>query len=236
VTDAGSKDDTAPARQIGPLAWVLAVLTLVVACWVIWQGLRLMRADFASVAARQEIRSWVARTTAPATPADWERAREAIDRAIDIVPDDAAFHDARGDAFVVAATQPSTEEAQRQAKFAEAIASYRRALALRPSEPQTWASLALAHYGAGQVDKPLQEAWSRAQTLGPHEGHVQPLLMELALATWTVATPEMQQWVQDTFEKATPVSREQINKMAERRGLELSIAESAPAAASAPSN
>jgi tetratricopeptide (TPR) repeat protein len=167
----------------------------------------------------------VARTAAPRSRAEWEGARDAIDRAIDIVPDDAAFHDARGDVYVVAAALPWTSMEQAQAHYLEAIKSYRQALAWRPSEPQTWASLAVAYYGAKQWGAPLQQAWARAHALGPHEGHVQPMLLDLVLATWAQATPEMQQWVQDTFERATPSSRIAINKMAAQRGLQFSIAE-----------
>lgn len=231
----GKDGKLAPSRR-DPRTWLVLLVTLGVGAWVVWEAQRLVRADFTSVAARQQVRLWVAKTTAPRTRAEWEEARAAIERAIEIIPDDAAFHDARGDALIVAANQPWSSDLESQASFLEAIVSYRRALALRPSEPQTWASLALAHYGAGQTGAPLQEAWSRARALGPYEGHVQPMLMELALATWAEATPEMQQWVQDTFENATPDSRVEINRMAERRGLALSIAEPAPASASEPAS
>jgi len=195
---------------------------------VFWESQRLIRADFASVAALEQVAKWVARTESPPSVQAWESARAAIERAVEIVPDDPAMHEVRGDVYVVAGSQRWFDAQQRQTCFREAIGSYRKSLQLRPTEPQTWASLAAAYYGAREYGAPLQEAWARALALGPHEGQVQPMLMDLALATWSDATPEMRNWVEDTFENAPESSRIEINKMAATRGLRLSVAASAP--------
>ena len=103
-----------------------------------------------------------------------------------------------------------------------------------PDSRRRWASLAAAYYGARVFGAPLQEAWARALALGPHEGHVQPMLMDLALATWPDASPDMQKWVEDTFESAPESTRIEINKMAAHRGLKLSMAASSPSTDASP--
>jgi Tfp pilus assembly protein PilF len=214
--------------------WVALALTLCVTAWVFWESQRLIRADFASVAARQQVALWVAGSKKPASAMQWESAREAIERALEIAPDDPAMHAVRGDVYMVAGEQRWFNAQQRQAHYREAIASYRQSLQLRPTEPQTWASLAAAHYGAREFGAPMQEAWARALALGPHEGYVQPMLMDLALATWPDASPAMRQWVEDTFENAPQSTRIEINKMAALRGLQLSVAASAPSTGASP--
>ena len=105
---------------------------------------------------------------------------------------------------------------------------------MRPTEPQAWASLAVAHYETHEYGPPLQEAWARALALGPHEGYVQPMLMNFALATWRHATPAMRKWVEDIFENGSESTRVEINKRAAFNGLQLSITPSAPSTAAPP--
>ena len=194
-------------------ALVALALTLGVTAWVFWESQRLIRADFASTAARQQVVKWVAGAESPPSVLAWESARDAIERAVEITPDDPAMHDVRGDVYAVAGSLRWFNALQRQAYYRQAIDSYRKSLQLRPTDPQTWASLAAAYYGARVFGAPLQEAWVRALALGPHEGHVQPMLMDLALATWPDASPDMQKWVEDTFESAPESTRIEINKM-----------------------
>lgn len=204
--------------------WVPLALTLCVTAWVFWESQRLIRADFASLAARQQVANWVDGSKKPQSASEWEHARDAIDRALAIAPEDPAMHEVRGDVYVVAGSLRWFDAQERKAHFRQAIGSYRNSLRLRPTEPQTWAGLAAAYYGADDWGAQFQEAWARARALGPYEGHVQPMLMDLALATWHDASPEMRKWVEDTFEGATESGRIEINKVAARRGLVLSIA------------
>jgi tetratricopeptide (TPR) repeat protein len=212
----------------------LLLLTVLIACWVLWESQRLIRSDLGSAQARQKVALWVNRTETPKSVAEWEDARESIESASAIVPDDPAYQEIRGDVYVVAGASTAFSDSQRQDFFKQAIASYREALRLRPTEPSTWASLSAAYFASGDSGPPMQEAWANALALGPYEGHVQPVLMDLALATWAGATPQLQQWVQDTFRDASPRARAQINKLAEARGLRLAAvpADSASAAAS----
>jgi len=213
--------DKSTRPKPGLAAWAGLALTLGVSGWVVWESQRLIRADLGSMAARQDVALWAGGAEAPASQAAWQAALQDIERAVDIIPDNAAFHAARGDAHMVAGTQEWFGPEQRQKQFMQAIESYKTSLRLRPTEPQTWASLASAYFGAGELGAPLHQAWDRALKLGPHEGHVQPVLMDLALATWSTATPEMRAWVEATFENTSEAGRDEINRMAALRGLKL---------------
>lgn len=221
----------APARRYSPASIAVLVVVWTIAGYVIWESQRLIRSDFGSAAARQQVARWAAGETAPKTAAQWEEARADIEYAVAVRPENPALHDSRGDVYVVGAELVWTTPGQRSRYLAEAIASYKRSLALRPTEAHTWASLAAAYVGAGQLGEPLYEAWRRALKQGPYEGHVQPMLMDIALAVWPTAAPDMKKWVEDTFEKATEGGRAEINRMAAARGLQLA---STVPAASAP--
>lgn len=223
MTAAGAAG-TVGANPHRAVVWLPLVLTLCVTAWVFWESQRLIRADFASLAARQQVANWVDGSKKPQSASEWERARDAIDRALAIAPDDPAMHEVRGDVYAVAGSLRWFDAQERKAHFLQAIGSYRNSLQLRPTEPQTWAGLAAAYYGADDWGAQFQEAWARARALGPYEGHVQPMLMDLALATWPDVSPEMRKWVEDTFEAAPESGKVEINRIAARRGLVLSIA------------
>jgi tetratricopeptide (TPR) repeat protein len=203
-------------------------LTLCVAAWVFWESQRLIRSDFPLIAVRQQVVGWVAGQEKPASASEWESARDAIERAVEIAPDSAELHELRGDVYLVGGRRRWFNADQQQAHFRQAIASYEKSLKLRPTEPQAWASLAVAHYETHEYGAPLQEAWARALALGPYEGYVRPMLMDLALATWPDASPAMRKWVEDKFENGPESVRVDINKRAAFHGLQLSITPSAP--------
>jgi tetratricopeptide (TPR) repeat protein len=212
----------ARAQRFGFAALAPLALSLGITGWVFWESQRMIRSDLGSMAARQDVARWAGGIGSPPSPAAWEAAREAIERAISITPDNAAFHDALGNVHMVAGSQPWFAPEEQRKHFLQAIDSYQESLRLRPTEPQTWASLASAYFGAGESGAPLHQAWARALALGPNEGHVQPMLMDLALATWRTATPQMRSWVETTFENASDSGRKAINEMAALRGLQLS--------------
>ena len=122
----------------------------------------------------------------------------------------------------------------RQQHFGNAVLQYRKALALRSADPQTWASLAAAYQGLGDVGSNLHQAWAKALGLGPNEGHVQPMLLETALATWATASPEMQRWTMGFFEASAEPQRQAINEMARRYQLRFEMDAPAPPAPPAP--
>ena len=49
------------------------------------------------------------------------------------------------------------------------------------------------------------------------------MLLETALATWAVATPQMQAWAQAFFAASADPQRKAINQMAQRYGLRFDL-------------
>lgn len=197
----------------------LLLVVLAVGGWACWQGQRLLRADLLSQGARWSVTQWASTGKAPASQADFDRAEAALTAALAITPDDPSLHELLGDLAGVAGRRDWADEAARPRHYAAAVAHYQRALALRPRDPQTWASLATAYQGLGDTGPLLHQAWAQALKLGPNEGAVQPMLLETALATWATATPAMQDWVTAFFLQSAEPQRKAINELARRYGL-----------------
>lgn len=220
----------------GP-AWRSAPLLLValaIGGWVFWDGQRMIRADAHSLGARKQIVGWASGESQPASAAEWDEARDAMLAALDITPDNAALQEQMGDLYVVAGRRDWADQALRLRHFGQAVAYYQKALALRPTDPQTWASLAVAYQGLGQTGAPLHQAWAKALALGPNEGHVQPMLLETALATWSASSNEMKSWMIQFHDNGSLTQRKAISEIALRYGLQFQAQPAAAPVASAP--
>ncbi len=211
--------DTSWEPRSTRMRWPWAVPAALVCAWVLVQGQEMARADWASAAARRQVVQWVGAIGPAATPEQWEVARAAIQKSIDLQPDSPEWQERLGDAYTVAGQMNWADEALRVKHFSSASTHYEKATALRPSEPGTWAMLAAARQAAGAPLEAVHAAWVRAQALGPHEAHVQPVLMHVALADWDNASPAMQQWATDLFERSSASTRNAINAMAKGYGL-----------------
>lgn len=208
----------------------LLVLAVGIGSWATYQGQRLIRADLLSAGTRKQVSAWVSGAAAPGSQQDWDDALATLTAAQSITPDSPSLQEILGDLHMVAGRRNWDEVPVRLHHFNQAVAQYRMALALRPTDPQTWASLAAAYQGAGETGEILRQAWSRALELGPNEGHVQPMLLETLLATWSGATPDMQAWAKAFFEASAEPQRKAINTMARRYGLRFDVDVPAPTA------
>ena len=212
----------------------LLLVAIAVGAWVLYESQRLVRADLLAVGTRKQVGSWASGAAEPTSQLDWDKALATLSAAQAITPDNPGLQEAIGDLHMVAGRRGWADMPVRLHHFGLAAAQYRTALALRPTDPQTWASLAAAYQGAGDTGSNLHQAWAKALALGPNEGHVQPMLLESALATWAVATPQMQAWAQAFFAASAGPQRKAINQMAQRYGLRFNadlpdVAASAPA-------
>jgi tetratricopeptide (TPR) repeat protein len=223
----GLHDDAPPAGPLAALGrqlaqWLALALMLLVAGWVLWQSQRLFRADWASLPERHQVLAWVSGNGAPATAAQWEQTRAALQASIDITPEDPALQERLGDLHGVAGQRDWADVSLRKLHFGRAAAHYKAAIALRPGEPQTWAMLAAAYQAMGAEPALVHDTWARALALGPFEGHVQPILMQVALADWPNASPAMQAWASELFDTGSEATRKDINVMAAAYGLRFS--------------
>jgi tetratricopeptide (TPR) repeat protein len=207
------------------------VCLILVAAGVVFDAQRLFRADVTAAQARHDVQRWVSGQAKPPSASQWEATQAALQEALRITPSDASLHDRMGDLYVAAGQRDWTDGPTSARHFEQAIVHYQRALDLRPAEPITWAMLAAAVQSAGGPRATVQAAWQTAQKLGPFEGHVQPVLMQVVLADWDESTPAMQQWALGVFDRADAATRAQINVLAKAYGF----AFTADAAASTPS-
>ncbi|MFN6993143.1 MAG: hypothetical protein ACK4PH_03005 [Aquincola tertiaricarbonis] len=205
------------------IAWHrLPVLVAVLAIALLVLGLSqaLLRADMASQGARRLVTHWASRASSLPSAGEIAQAEAALRRAVDITPANAELHELLGDLRMVAArvADAAQDDVARDAAQAAAVAHYQAALARRPSDPQTWAGLAAALQATGDLAA-THAAWARSLALGPNEGHVQPMLLDVALRGWADATPGMQSWATALFAASAAPQQVAINKLAALHGL-----------------
>ncbi len=213
------------------LVWLVPVC--MVGGWAIYEGQRLARADLMSVGTRKQVDTWASGAAVPGSQQEWDAAMTTLTAAQAITPDNPGLQESIADLYTVAGRRDWADPPKRLQHFNQAVTHYRLALALRAADPQTWASLAAAYQGQGDTGNNLHRAWDKALELGPNEGHVQPMLLETALATWTTASPKMQRWTMDFFEKSAEPQRKAINEMARRYKLRFDVDGPAPASSTA---
>lgn len=224
----GARPEPALLREplAEPARWKIRtamVLTALAVLWVLWEGGRTFLADVASTQARQLVQQWAAHTLAPEAQAMASARQDLLD-ARHWTPDNPTLPELLGDLALATAQAPFTvgrADAAQQvpALLREAREAYLASLALRPSWPRAWASLAAVHYGLGDRAAYLA-AWQRAQTLGPNEPDVQSMLLDLALLDWNQAPAGMQAWAMKLFEQSDPGRRTAINQRAQMFGLQ----------------
>lgn len=199
-------------RLLSAMAWSIAG-------WMSFEGQRMIRADWVSTEARQEVVRWVSGKTTPPDTHEWKAARKAIKYSLDLAPDSPEMQERMGDLYSVAGQANWVNEELRNDYFRRAAAHYESAVVLRPSEPGTWAMLAIVRQAVGASPASVQQAWTQARMLGPFEGHVQAMLMQVTLADWNNASPVMQEWAKALFDRASPVMQAEINSLAHSYGL-----------------
>jgi tetratricopeptide (TPR) repeat protein len=206
-----------PSRRRRAMALLVAALP--VAGWVFWEAHRTFHADVASAAARARVSTWASGVESPRTAQEWDDAHAALQTALGLTPDDPDLHERLGDLHGVAGRRDWALKDLRRQHFGRAAEAYRQALALRPGEPATWAMLASTYQVLGTDRARVQEAWAKARALGPLEAHLQPILLQIVLADWAGAAPEMQDWAKRLFDQGDAATRAYINTAAQPYGL-----------------
>ena len=116
--------------------------------------------------------------------AERQAAESQLRRALALDPNNPFIHE-----YLASALQMQGGPARRAA-LQQAMAHYRRSIALRPVWPYAWLGLATAKYEAGQIDAEYDAALRQAARLGPAEQVVQRYIIELGLGRWADASEE----------------------------------------------
>lgn len=199
--------------------WSLALAILPLAGWMLFEAQRTFRAEWATLAAREQIVRWLTAESTPQDVPSWGRALASLQQGLALTPHDPALHERMGDLYSVAGRSHWDKPTLRNQHFQHAATWYESALELRPGSAAAWAALATARQAIGDSPARVQEPWNRALRLGPFEGHVQPVLLQVVLVDWDHASPAMQAWAKGLFDRSDPATRAQINVLARYYGL-----------------
>ena len=184
-----------------------------------WQGSALFRADLLSAPARQNVDDWD-RLGKGWTVQEWQATRAALQAALKLTPHDPVQHLTLAQLYVTQGLVAWADLPQREAFFEEALMHQQEALRLRPQDGRAWSQAAVSLFALRRPIPELQSAWMQARRFAPREAPVQRALVDLAIATWDTATPDMRGWVLQTWQEASPSAKATYEDDAKRRGQE----------------
>lgn len=203
---------------------ILLVVVCAITAWVWAIGQQTWRANVISMAAQKQVAVWIDQAAEP-SPDQWADAKAALTSALSIQPTSPELFADLGDLEMLAGRREWRTSRLRQLHFAEAIIQYQASAALQPLNAYTWARLASAHQAGGTEGIAISIAWANALSRGPNEEHVQNLLLQVALATWSAGKPDMQFWAQNFYSESNKIKRQAINKLARDYGLAFELVE-----------
>jgi tetratricopeptide (TPR) repeat protein len=202
-------------RRLLALPGVLAAAALL--GWAVAYGVPLLQSDLESQAARQKVDTW-ARTNQGWTVEEWQQVRSQLLLALEITPTDPVPHVTLAQLYVTQGLVAWADDEQRLAYFGEALVHQRQALALRPTDGATWSQVAISLFALGSPVAEVQQAWAQALRYAPREAGVQRALVDLTLALWDQAPPEMRDWALQTWRDAAPPVRKRYEADAAKWG------------------
>ena len=180
-----------------PLDILLAVSLCAVAASVVQQSAVLMASDWLATSSRYEVARW-AELGKEFDEAQWEHARQQLERALALTPEDAALHDSMSQLHAVKAqslwnANGGMESPEVTAAYRDAVASLEKSVAIRPTNALAWSNLALMRYTVGSDADTLFTTWEQAARLGPREQPVENILTAM-LGSMPVMTEDMLTW------------------------------------------
>ncbi|MBL8519116.1 MAG: hypothetical protein JNK75_00460 [Betaproteobacteria bacterium] len=205
----------------GPFRRATALLAAILLLLAAWHALRLGSASWMSQELDKDLNQWAQRTDQtglPPTLAEWQGAMDDLKSALARDPNDPSLAEieARLLSLIVRTGDGVTSRQQ------EAIPALERAVALRPTSPYSWANLAAALYGAGQVNARFHAALQNAVAYGPYEREALFVVIDLGLALGETAPESTVLAVQTALKSADRREAPIVASIAQRRGkLEL---------------
>ena len=166
-----------------PYRILIALIGTAVLGFAVYASAKRGLADWSTMRWRHEITGWAERRASPPP----EHLQEAITTLIDalaLTPDDPTLIEHLGVAIDLrAAGSPPGSESERR-YLAAALFYFRKAAALRPTSPYSWANILLAKYHLDQVDEEFFGAMRNALDFGPWEPAVQLIVADAGLGAW----------------------------------------------------
>jgi tetratricopeptide (TPR) repeat protein len=174
----------------------LPVLPLAaVAVWVFGFSSLMIRADVASMSARYKLDNWMAGKQQWTVP-EWLEAREGLESALKITPENPALQDYLGTLYAFRGYEARRVPVLRKAFYTDALPYQRKSLALRPHNAAAWANYAQSLYMLDVRGATLERAERTALALGQYESGVRRTVQDVMLATWQTQPGDLQAWMQ----------------------------------------
>ena len=173
--------------------------------------------DWRSARGRHDIRMW---TEGRAVPSEeqWQRTVDALRGALRLAPQDPELWEYLGLAYDIASRKFSTGGWTVYTEFA--LIHYRRAAALRPTSPYSWAGVAVMKYRLEQVDEEFRQAFSSAMRLGPWEPGLQLITSDMGLALWDRLDPKLRNEVRENWRRTAVRQADRLARLAISHGRE----------------
>ena len=174
--------------------WLVAALLL----FVIFSAARIGTADLLSRYAEKEIASW---------PPGMERLDSSnqadVARALDVAqwlePGNPDPYEDKARLALGGGGMPSMNAAEKNAALRQGLVQIRRAIALRPASPYSWAILLRLKNALGEYDAEFHRALERAVILGPWEPGLQAIVADVGLSAWSALPEAERQMVNGNF-------------------------------------
>ena len=205
----------------------LLAMVAVVAALSVWFGSQAAWADAQTLESRWLVSQWRAGQAPAVTPELWNQARENLQSAVAITPNNPHLFDDLGFLYASRAqafgTQPVGTAAwtYQQALLEQAQDSYRSAAVLRPNFPYSWLYLALAKHLQGQHDAEFWQSFDKAYAYGNTEAAAQPTLALMAFANWADLGSDRQARVATMVATAQSHVADSLRTQALRAGIAL---------------
>ena len=170
-----------PASPLQRLVLV-AVAALVLAMLAL--ALRMLDAALAASRSEQYLQHWQRQAREPAAQA-WQAAFSAAQRAVERYPvASGRYLDRLGQVQAWRHMQQPVGALLAAESRRAALEAYQRALAVRPTWPNTWARVAHTYYALGDTSAAFVQAQEQANRLGPYRPAVQGELASIGLRNW----------------------------------------------------
>ncbi|WP_417792228.1 hypothetical protein [Stutzerimonas xanthomarina] len=200
----------------------VTALVLLASFGLVFAGLRMAGAGFASYQAEAFLQDWAGKGAEPSAEA-WQVAQGAAQRAVSLYPvANGEYFDRLGRVYSWQQFKLPYGSPDALSSRLAALDAYRASLEARPVWPNTWARLANTKLHLALFDDEFKQALERASALGPSRIEVQREVTMIVFAAWAqLSKQERASFLESARRSVTYGQREaqQIQLLAAQHGL-----------------
>lgn len=206
-------------------------LVLLASLGLVFAGLRMAGAGFASYQAEAFLQDWAGKGTEPSDAA-WRVAEGAAQRAVSLYPvANGEYLDRLGRVYSWQQFERPYGSPDALGSRLAALDAYRGSLEARPVWPNTWARLANTKLHLALFDDEFKQALEKASALGPSRIEVQREVVMVVFAAWPqLSTQERARFIESAHRAVAYSDNEgkRIFQLAEHAGVTAVLCRSLP--------